>query len=69
MSISIAEIVDELTIVNLKIFHLVEVVESEEDDKTVAHAARKIQRLNRQRSRLKNELNRRLGNDDQEVKV
>jgi len=66
---SISEIVDQLIIVNLKIYHLIEVVEGESDDRAVANAARKIQRLNRQRSLLKNELNRRWGDQGEEVKV
>lgn len=69
MDFSIAEIIDQLIIVNLKIYRLVEVVERESDDEVVADAARKLQRLNRQRSQLKNELNKQLGDRTEEIKV
>lgn len=69
MNVSIAEIVDQLIVVNLKIYHLVEIVEKENDDPVVAEAARKIQYLNRQRSELKNDLNRGLGHYTEEIKV
>lgn len=66
---SLGDLIDKLSIVNIKIFHLVDIVETVTDDKTVADAARKSQQLNRRRSQLINEINERLGNDDMIVKM
>ena len=51
MKKTIAELIDELTIVNIKIFWLVDKVQK---DKFTKKDAKKIQNLNALRSRLKN---------------
>lgn len=67
---TISELIDKLSIVNIKLYHLVDLVENpSSDDKAVAKAARTIQKANRQRSMLKNEINAYFGNKDQEVKM
>lgn len=66
---TIADLIDELSIVNIKIFHLVEVMEGEDNDTIVAEAARKVQKLNRQRSQLINEINERFGWSTMNVKM
>ena len=49
-----AEIIDELSIANIKIFHLVDKVQKNEHTR---EDAKKIQDLNKYRSELVNELN------------
>lgn len=67
---TIGEIIDKLNVVNIKIYHLVDLVEDKtKDDKEVANAAKKMALLNRQRSKLKNEIDLYFGNKDQEVKI
>lgn len=51
MKKTISELIDELTIVNIKIYHLVDKVESGEFEKA---EAQKLQSLNKYRSQLKN---------------
>lgn len=65
MKKTLAELIDELTIVNCKIFYLI--MKVEQDTHTRADAV-KIQALNKQRSRLKNAINA-YADDIQEVKV
>lgn len=66
---TIADLIDELSIVNIKIFHLVDIMEGKGNDTIVAEAARKVQKLNRQRSQLINEINERLGQTTMNVKM
>ncbi len=54
MKKTIAELIDELSIVNMKIFHLVDLVQA---NLHTAEDAKKIQDLNSQRSQLKNAIN------------
>lgn len=61
MEYSIGELIDELSVVNIKIYHLVDVVEGGGKDSDVARAAVKITQLNRRRSELKNAINKVLG--------
>lgn len=65
MKKSLAELIDELTIVNIKIFMLIEKVEEEIDQ---PGDAKKIQTLNKYRSQLKNAINEEFG-ERQEIKV
>ena len=59
---TLGSLIDKLSVVNIKIFHLVDVVEDKTaDDIAVAAAARKAQTLNRERSNLINEINENLG--------
>ena len=51
---TVAELIDELSIVNIKIFHLVDRVQQ---DKHTREDAKKIQDLNKRRSELTNALN------------
>lgn len=65
MKKTIGELIDELSIVNIKIFHLVEMVSNNvhtRDD------AKKLQDLNSYRSRLKNAINEEF-KQEQEIKV
>lgn len=65
MEKTIAELEDELMITNIKIFMLVDKVESPEG---TLEDAKNVQRLNRYRSQLKNAINKFHG-ARQEVKV
>lgn len=58
MKKNIAELIDELSIVNVKIFMLVDVVQKNEHTKELA---KKLQDLNGYRSKLKNAINEELG--------
>jgi hypothetical protein len=54
MQKTIGELIDELGIVNIKIFYLVDKVQ---EDKHTREDAKKIQDLNRTRSELRNAIN------------
>ncbi len=69
MTVSIGELIDRLTIVNLKIFYCVDLIEHSPHERIVAENAKKAQLLNKERSRLINEINRVMGSDRVEVKV
>ena len=62
---SFSELIDSLTICNIKLFFLIERVN---EDKHTREDASKIQKLNSQRSQLKNAINEKF-NEEQEVKV
>jgi len=64
METSISELIDKLSIINIKIFKCVEIIEHESNDQVVAEAARKAQLLNKQRSHIKNEIDLLLGKCD-----
>ncbi len=66
---SVGELIDELSIVNVKIFHLVDVVDQSEDEKEVAEAAKKLHKLNRRRVELKNALDSILDQGHEDIKV
>lgn len=66
---SIGSLIDELVTTNIKIYHLVDIVEQEIDDEIVAKAARTSQLLNRQRSKLVNSINERLGQAEMNIKL
>jgi len=65
MKKSIAELVDELSIVNGKLYHLVEKIQSKNFDKSDAI---KLQDLNSYRSQLKNAINEYF-NERKEIKI
>ena len=65
MTKTIAELIDELTVTNCKIFYLVDLVQ---ENKHTKEDATKMQELNRYRSVLKNEINGYF-KDKQEIKV
>lgn len=77
--LTIAELIDALTIVNLKVFALVDLIGmapdeiealTPEDVIKIAKAGKKAQSLNLQRSRLKNAIDRRLSNiEEKDIKV
>lgn len=66
---TLAELIDKLTVVNIKIFHCIEIVESSTDNDVVAETSRKTASLNRQRSSIMNEISERLGEKDMRVKL
>lgn len=68
---TIAELIDRLCIVHCKMFALIDVVGSDQDDAKVADAARKTHALNKERSQLKNAIERAISGAGakQEVKV
>jgi len=67
---TIGSLIDKLSVVNIKIFHLVDAIEDKNaDDIAVAAAARKAQALNRERSSLINEINENLGVKDRVIKL
>lgn len=56
MNITISELIDRLSIINVKVFHLVDIIENSNDEKEIAYSAKKAQELNKQRSLIKNEI-------------
>lgn len=66
---TLAELIDKLIVVNIKIFHCIEIVESSTDNDVVAETSRKTASLNRQRSSIMNEISERLGEKDMRVKL
>lgn len=65
MAESIGSVVDKLIVVNVKMYHLVDIIQDPNaDDKAVADAARKAQSLNRDRTKLINEINERLNDPE-----
>lgn len=71
MEKSISELIDELTIANIKLFHLVDYVQDDShiDNDLVAEDARKIQKINQRRSDLKNAIERFFKTNNQEIKM
>lgn len=65
MTKTIGELIDELSIINIKIFVLVDKVMDNDHTK---EDAKRIQDLNLQRSRLKNAINEHFS-EEQEVKI
>lgn len=65
MKKTIAELIDELSSTNIKIFMLVDKVQKDEHSK---EDAKKIQDLNSYRSQLKNAINEELG-QKKEIKI
>lgn len=65
MNKTIGELIDELSVINIKIFILVDKVMANEHTK---EEAKKIQDLNLQRSKLKNAING-FFNERQEIKL
>jgi hypothetical protein len=57
MEKSIGELIDELSIVNIKSFFFQEVIMSSSDDSKVADAARKAQEANSRRTKIVKEIN------------
>ena len=67
---TVGSVIDKLTVVNIKIFHLVDIIEdANSNDLEVANAARKAQALNRERSKLINEINESLNVKDRIIKL
>lgn len=66
---SIGDLVDKLSVVNIKMYHLVDIIQGDFGDHEVAAAARKAQALNRTRSTLINEINERFGQTEMIVKL
>jgi hypothetical protein len=66
---TVGELIDRLGIVNVKIYHLEDVVRESEDTQAVCDAARKTRELNRERSALKNAITRMTQGDGARVDV
>lgn len=67
---SIASLIDKLTVTNIKIYHLVDIIQDEDkNDTEVANAARKAQSLNSYRSQLMNEINEALQENERVIKL
>jgi cell division protein FtsB len=70
MDYSVGELIDRLSVVNNKIWHCVEIVEDNSQlDTVIADAARKAQKLNRERTQLINEINHLLGFSREDIKI
>lgn len=69
MEYSLGELVDMLSVVNVKMYHMVDIVEQSSDDNEVAKISRKLASLNRQRSELKNAINKAIGSNRVEIKT
>ena len=65
MKKTIAQLIDELSITNIKIYHLVEKVQNNEHTK---EDAKKLQDLNSHRSKLVNALNEEF-EEEKEIKI
>ena len=66
---TIGSLIDKLITANIKVYHLIDIVEGNEDDKIVAEAARKCAKINRERSKLVNEIDKILEGKEMIVKV
>lgn len=70
MKLSLSEAIDSLINTNLKIYHLVDIIQDPEaTDKEVSQAARKAQKLNSQRSQLKNYIDEIANQGKEDIKV
>lgn len=69
MEYSIGELIDKLSIVNIKIFHLVDIIQEDQDNDKVASSARNAQSLNKERSKMINQINKILGDLQEDVKI
>lgn len=70
MQVSLSELIDKLTIVNIKIFLLVDIMEKcEGPAELLATAAKNCHALNRQRSQLKNAIEEMAKSGNIEVKL
>lgn len=61
MQYSVAELIDRLSIVNIKIWHLTDIVMNSKSDEEVAKAARGAENANQERRALMKDLNEILG--------
>ena len=68
MEKTVAELIDDLIVVNLKVYHLNDIAELEKDDHKVAEASRKMVKLMAKRSQLRNAIGERLKDPFGEVK-
>jgi len=69
MEYSLGELVDMLSILNVKMYHLVDIVENNPDPEIVSATSKKLARLNRERSTIKNAINEAVGSSRMEIKV
>jgi hypothetical protein len=68
MNYSIAELLDQLNIVNIKIFMLIEKIQNSSKDDNISEEARKVHQLNKIRSELKKEIDIFFTNNSRELK-
>lgn len=69
MEYSIGELIDQLTILNIKIFNLIDRIEAATDEENISKEAKKVQELNKQRSVVRNRINELLGDSKIEIKI
>ena len=65
---TIAELLEKLIIINIRLWNLQNVVASEKDDSKCAEAARAVVEVNKQRALLKNAINKYFGISVEEIK-
>lgn len=59
---TIGQLIDKLSIINIKIFHMQEKMVNEKDDHIVANSTRSMMKLNTERSTLVAEIDQMLNN-------
>jgi len=66
---TVAELIEKMVIVNIRLWNLMDVVAGEEDDKKCAQAARDVVKVNKHRAALKQELDKRFGDHSADIKM
>jgi len=69
MEYSLGELVDMLSIINIKVYHLIDIVEGDSDPVVVSGTSKKLAGLNRERSAIKNAINEAVGSLRRDVKT
>ena len=66
---TIGELIEKLVIENIRLWHLQDRVQTEEDDKLVACAAKQVISVNQKRSQLRAEISNRLSESEESIKL
>ena len=64
-----AELIEKLTIANIRLWMLQDIVKDEKDDVKCAEASRKVVQVNTHRAKLKKELDERFGEQSADLKL
>jgi len=69
MEYSLGDLVDMLSIMNVKMYHLIDIVEGDSDAEVVSKTSKKLASLNRERSAIKNAINEAIGSSRRDFKT
>lgn len=69
MEYSIAELIDRFIVVHLKIWHITEILNNETDKDRLAQAGKDLAFFIKERARLRNEINKKLGGREIDRKI